>query len=612
MASVVVERSWHYDAPTNRVWPAISDTNLFAEIEGQPRYQAEEVLLQDGTVERRGKGDKFGPFVREWTEDLGEWVAERYLRQYRRVDKGNFASVEMVGGLAPEGDGCRVTVRLVMESKDIIGWVGVVTGIARKVMVDIANGTNRMVLAELAQPPREGGVPYDILARIPFDPPSPKPEVLPRLDELVPRLKQVIGDYALVDRLCHYLTSAPTVMLDRIRPLALARDWQVDERQMVSLCLAAHRLGMLSLRWEILCPRCRNGRDGVDDLTGLPTQVHCNTCNVDFERDFSHNVELLFSPESWLRELTDGAACMMGAASVPHIKVQRHVPPGGALDVDPPFEPGAFRLRTAQAGPALEIDWDGSEGFPEVIATDDEIKAGAPSPDGMVRLKNESGRRLTFVIEELGWRRDALTGDKAIALPAFRRYCPEQLLRPGDDVRIENIVLIFTDLKGSTSLYEALGDTVAYKLVRDHFDYLTEIVHTHNGVLIKTIGDAVMAAFSEPHEAVAAALDAQDGMARFNSNREDGAINLKLGLHQGPCIAVTSGNVLDYFGSTVNVAARLQGESDGDDVVLSLEVMAAAGVADMLAARPPWQAQSETAQLRGIELPVQFWRLRAG
>ena len=59
---------------------------------------------------------------------------------------------------------------------------------------------------------------------------------------------------------------------------------------------------------------------------------------------------------------------------------------------------------------------------------------------------------------------------------------------------IANVVLLFTDLKGSTSMYEALGDGAAYNLVRDHFDYLTNLIERHGGVLVKTIGDAVMAA----------------------------------------------------------------------------------------------------------------------
>ena len=123
--------------------------------------------------------------------------------------------------------------------------------------------------------------------------------------------------------------------------------------------------------------------------------------------------------------------------------------------------------------------------------------------------------------------------NQAIARAAFRRFCPEQLLRPGDDVRISNVVLLFTDLKGSTSLYEAIGDAAAYKLVRDHFEYLTEVVEAHHGTLIKTMGDAIMAAFSDGWDAVTAAIRLQSGVADFNHGREDGGVILKIGLHQG-------------------------------------------------------------------------------
>jgi len=80
-------------------------------------------------------------------------------------------------------------------------------------------------------------------------------------------------------------------------------------------------------------------------------------------------------------------------------------------------------------------------------------------------------------------------------MPAFRRLCPEQLLRPGDDVEIGRVAIVFTDLQGSTKLYDALGDATAFHLVRDHFAFLSERVERHNGLIVKTVGDAVMAAF---------------------------------------------------------------------------------------------------------------------
>jgi class 3 adenylate cyclase len=81
---------------------------------------------------------------------------------------------------------------------------------------------------------------------------------------------------------------------------------------------------------------------------------------------------------------------------------------------------------------------------------------------------------------------------------------------------------------------------------------------------------------------------------------------IKMGLHSGPCVAVTLNGRLDYFGSTVNLAARLEGLSQGGDIVLS----------DRLASDPVVSAVIsslhsivESAELKGFGAPVSFRRL---
>ena len=214
--------------------------------------------------------------------------------------------------------------------------------------------------------------------------------------------------------------------------------------------------------------------------------------------------------------------------------------------------------------------------------------------------------RCVFVIEDRNWARDALTGESVIAMPAFRRLCPEQLLRPGDDVEIGRVAIMFTDLQGSTKLYDKLGDASAYRLVRDHFAYLSERVQRHNGFIVKTVGDAVMAAFNDPADAVRAVLSMQDEVASFNRGRSDGGIVLKLGLHRGACIAVTVGGVLDYFGSTVNTASRLEHQCHGGEVIIS-EAVLADSEAREAASRP--NRDDDSATLRGLSEPVRFVRV---
>ena len=191
-------------------------------------------------------------------------------------------------------------------------------------------------------------------------------------------------------------------------------------------------------------------------------------------------------------------------------------------------------------------------------------------------------------------------------MPAFRRLCPEQLLRPGDDVEIGQVAILFTDLQGSTRLYDSLGDAPAYRLVRDHFAFLSELVARHHGSIVKTVGDAVMAAFHDPADAVRGVLSMQDEVANFNRGRRDSGIVLKLGLHLGACIAVTAGGVLDYFGSAVNTAARLEHQCRGGEVIISEAVLTDPEAREALAGRA---VSEETVTLRGLNAPVRIVRV---
>ena len=234
------------------------------------------------------------------------------------------------------------------------------------------------------------------------------------------------------------------------------------------------------------------------------------------------------------------------------------------------------------------------------------MAAGPPAGPGQVTLCNRTPWPRTLIVEERRWVRDALTADRVTSLQAFRDLFSDQVLRPGDEVAVRRIALMFTDLSDSTALYGAIGDASAYHLVRDHFAFLAAIVRRHEGAIVKTIGDAIMAAFTVPAHALAAALEIQGEVAAFNEDHADSPIAIKLGLHLGPCIAVTLNERLDYFGTTVNLAARLQGQSRGGDIVISADMAAEPEVAARLGDH---KVRDEEAALKGFDAPVAFRRL---
>lgn len=588
---VVYERE--YDLPLELVWRTLSDTERLnvAAGSGFAPYIAEDEEQPDGSVIRRASKD-MGFFTWRWREGFGEWVEGRFFRHARQFENGPFKELTLTLRFAPTATGVQARFEFFAHWSSYLGDLLVATGFLKKITRPVVDAADSLI-AEASAP-------------APVSTPGLKDQTAQRrLADAVADLEA--GDYGagLAGRLADYLAAADPHRLKRIRPLALAKAWGAAGDAVSSLFVAAHKAGLLAMRWEVLCPRCRGGKSQSLLLSDMPRRVHCASCNIDYDRDFSRNVELVFSPPQWLRALPEGDFCLMSPETTRHVKLQCDLAPGEVRTEAADLPDGRYRIRTLEAGGEREADLHGGA-VPEVRIQGEDVSVGELGVPGFVRMANLGDSPRSIVIEDVAWGQDALTGDKVIAMPAFREHCPEQLLRPGDDVEIDRVAILFTDLKGSTALYEAVGDSRAYALVRAHFEFLQEQVRRHQGVVVKTIGDAVMAAFVDGDAAMAAALDIQAGVVDFNRSQETSAIELKVGLHEGPCIAIVADGALDYFGATVNMAARLQGQADGGDIVISRAIAGHPTAAAAIArAGGAW----EEAHLAGFDAPTPFSRI---
>ena len=205
-------------------------------------------------------------------------------------------------------------------------------------------------------------------------------------------------------------------------------------------------------------------------------------------------------------------------------------------------------------------------------------------------------------------RRPFLTAKRLLSNQTFRDIYRTDTLDVDQRLKITSLTFLFTDLRGSTELYERVGDLVAFDLVRAHFRVLHEIVAAEAGAVVKTIGDAVMATFPTPDRAVAAALRMRDAMRDLNEEREREDLLLKIGIHEGPCIAVTLNERQDYFGQTVNIASRVQG------LATSREIFATGAVVENAAPRACWRRRAwrrsrRTPSLRGIANEVNVYAI---
>jgi class 3 adenylate cyclase len=580
--------SWDFDLAPEALWPVLADTPRFNEAAGFPRYELQETAQPDGSVERVGRA-KVGPLTLSWDEGDFDFVENHRFEQLRRFHWGPAKSL---------------LARLELER--ISGGTRVYWG----VKVEPRNAFWALLLRLFWLPPtqkridhlvRDGGAfargererPFDI------DPPTFSKAGRERLAALRDKL-----DDPLAPALAKYLETGTDMDVARIRPKTLARAWGVPERAVTEVCLNATKAGMLEMRWDLLCPRCRGAKVVASSLDALPQGAHCSSCNVDYGRNFAKNVEVTFRCAPSIRFVGVGGFCLTSPIFTPHVRVQQRLTPGEVREIVAELGPGAWRVRTLEAGGEVDFDFDGGA-FPEVILIDGAVRLGARHEKLVLRNGGKITR--TVVIETREWVRDALTAHEVTTMQSFRDLFGEETLRPGDEVGIDQVTLMFTDLKGSTALYSRLGDAPAYGLVREHFAVLTGVVRRNDGAIVKTIGDAVMAAFADPADAVRAALQMHRDVAEFNERTGWDAIVLKVGLHAGPCIAVTLNDRLDYFGTTVNLAARLQDRSEGEDLILSANLLDDPAVAPLLEGLP---LGAEVARIKGFDKPVNYLRLR--
>jgi class 3 adenylate cyclase/carbon monoxide dehydrogenase subunit G len=600
MKSVYRYRKEKYFAkPPEAIWPFVADTARVNDIAGSPAYRVEERTDAQGRVRRFGSVSLVGPIQLKWEEGFGEWQENRRLTQVREFINGPMRHFQADFELYPEGTGSRLVFSMDIECVGLLGWLTRKSG-----KLDL-QGDSRIATIErlIGEAETPGGI---LGASIEA---SADPAARRRLDALIADLDRDPASHGLAPKLAAYLLHAPGLALRSMRPLAIARFWRATPEDTVELFLAAQRLGILAMGWDLLCSRCRGAKSRVEHLHDLPQGAHCSSCNINYERDFTRNVELTFHPEPWLRPLPEGELCLLGQGTTPHVKFQAEVAPRSSKSFALTLQPGPYRFRTVEAAGEADADIGDDGSLPEITASGSDILLTRPGHKHELVIHNNTDRPLFFVAEDRNWAKDALTGESVIAMPAFRRLCPEQLLRPGDDVEIGRVAIAFTDLQGSTKMYEELGDATAYHLVRDHFAFLSERVQRHNGFIVKTVGDAVMAAFHDPADAVRAVLSIQEEVASFNRGRSDGGIILKLGLHLGPCIAVTVGGVLDYFGSAVNTASRLEHQCRGGEAIISEAVLADPEAREALNGRT---LSEDSATLRGLNEPVRFVRVSAG
>ncbi|WP_282020734.1 adenylate/guanylate cyclase domain-containing protein [Planomicrobium okeanokoites] len=445
-----------------------------------------------------------------------------------------------------------------------------------------------------------------------FDPPQKKEKHTVDFAEL-DRLTTVLRNWPVtpqsVDLLHAYIVTKSDHDAAHMEPVRIAEAWGMETDEVLRLFLYAAKSGVLNLSWNMICPNCRVSKSEQNSLSGLTSQFHCDLCGINYDASFDQFVELNFSVHSSIRKAYAEVYCVGGPMITPHVKLQKVIAKGATVRLPVPGEEN-LRLRVLQANDMAAVERNAEATGLPLIYTDTGWSEPVVAGSSEITVQNASSHDILVALEQSDWSKNTVTAAQVTAMQEFRDLFSSEMLSPDQQIGIDHVTILFTDLQGSTSLYETVGDANAYGQVNKHFDYLTKSIGKNRGSVVKTIGDAVMAVFHLPEDGLRAALDIQQNLVEFNKGKEEPII-LKVGLYSGPAIAVTSNDRLDYFGRTVNMAARIQGQGTGGDIIISRNYLDQPKLRAIVE-RGGNQVETFPAKLKGIEEQVELVRVCVG
>lgn len=586
-----------------RVWPLVSDTNRWDRAMGLAPASYRFRESSDGARERVANAKLLGVPV-EWVEPPYQWVEGAWVEGTRRYTTGPVSTGSLRCEVSSAGPReTRVAVTFTLTSKSPILAVGgaVALQVFRRAIERYLEAVERM----LRDGDESDGVAEGRDALLSVSEPllrgvrSPVDEA-----ELARRAVEVGADPRVGDgvreKLLAWVRTAPDDDVEAMRPFALARRWGVAQATALQAFLVATRAGVLDLRWKLLCPVCRTGAETARSLAEVGRKVRCDACDREYDVDFSDHVEAVFSPNAAIRKVEPRVWCASSASHRPHVFAQVSLAPAATVRVTLPAYEGALVARVAGGRDVTALPPSDPAPMRVTVSAADDAwpvvtdESGAPSKHTELVLTNRRATAVTLQVERVGPPRDALTGSGLLLFPDYIDLFATDAPARGVELSVGQVALLFTDLTGSTALYERVGDARAFALVERHFREVSRIVVDRGGTVIKTMGDAVMAAFPKLADAALAAIE----MAQVTSAAHGGdGVSLKLGAHLGPCLAVRANERLDFFGGTVNLAARLQARAGASELVIVESALRHPGVAEALRGFP---RRAFTAALKGI------------
>lgn len=557
------EHSWDLVSSPSQLWPYISNTDRVNHAIGLPAVTY--TTRQDPVhgVQRFAEAKVAGQRIR-WQEHPYEWIEGRRLSVLREFTHGPFRWFVNIVELQPTmGGGTRVVQTLIVTPRN---WLG-------KQIARLQLGKKSKANFGRAYQQIDDYISQSQFSQADRDPFIGRTELRPsQLQKLQTRLEQLRKrnfDPLVIDTLAQFLEHASDLEVARIRPIALAERFKLNPDQVTGACLEGTRLGVFSLLWDIMCPSCRIPADIQETLSAIKDHGFCEACNLNFGIDLAESVELIFRVHPEIREVTTATYCIGGPAWSRHVVAQVRLAAGERFACDLNLSEGAYIVRGPQLPFIISFRVGHDEGMRRI-----ELSLARPPSDSRIQLPvgsqvihlcNDSSSDQQVRIERIADQHNALSAAKASTIALFRELFPGEVLSSDQIVSVAHITVMRVKIHGSQLLYESLGDGPAFSQIRALLDLVLRIVKANRGAVVKTVGEGVLASFSDPKSAVLSAIE----LIQSKSNDD---LQVSVAIHSGAAMVATVDERIDYFGKTLKALDQLSEAASSQSIALTSSI----------------------------------------
>lgn len=541
------------------LWPYISDTNrIFRKLGATP---VEETSLSRST----SKGflelshSHLQSYV-TWKEEPYNWEIPYHYRVVRQYKLGMLKDLKIDTQCIKGDDNTRLRVKIIATPKSIFFSFIVKAYINSVIKRKLTN-----YLEQVVEAISKNLKPYEFS----------KPKKLVRgaekkLIKLERKLVEASKRKRIVNRLIEFIRLAEDEDLTRIHPYVLAQYWGEKKYSVLNVFLNATKLDLLDFSWDVCCPSCKAPRHTFHKMKEARVHLYCEECDLEYSMDFNKNMHLVFRPHPLIRKVSGKKYCLGGPGNTPHRVLQNHLIVGDERYPQLKLNEGTYLFKTYnhEGFLKLHVRENGADNV-NIYITDDDLNGEeiTISQKPNLAIHNHSSKKVLCYIDKVNWKQEAIYASEVCSTADFTSLFSRETLKDTSKVNASEITLLFTDLMNSTQIYVQEGDESAIGRVMGHFKIIQQIIAEERGGIVKTIGDSVMAVFTEPVSALKAVKRIQEIFSTDISSGD--GFKLKAGVHYGDCTALSLNGRIDYFGTTVNIASRLVDVASEKEIMVS-------------------------------------------